>query len=321
MMRTLGFVLAVTVGGTAAAQDGGYLFATFKGEQTPMTEQIYFVVSDDGRAWQQLNGGEPVLVSTLGTKGVRDPYLVRKPGGGFVLIATDLSVHLINHDWGKAATQGSKSIVVWESDDLVTWSEPTLAKVSPDDAGCTWAPEAVYDEEKGEYLVFWSSANGRDGFKKFRVWAARTKDFKAFGEPFIYIDREFPVIDTTIVRDAGRYHRFTKHEQRKAIFMESAHRLDGPWAEVETFTLKETEGYEGPECFQLTPAEDGQPATWCLVLDHFVKGEGYKPWTTTDLAKGDFQPAGDFQFPFPLRHGAILPISAAEMARLREAYR
>jgi len=57
----------------ASAADGGYLFVTFKGEQSPMTEQIYFALSQDGRQWHALNGAEPILVSKLGEKGVRDP--------------------------------------------------------------------------------------------------------------------------------------------------------------------------------------------------------------------------------------------------------
>ena len=65
----------------SAAPAGGYLFVTFKGEQTPLTEQIYFATSRDGREWTALNNGDPVLVSQLGEKGVRDPYLLRAHDG------------------------------------------------------------------------------------------------------------------------------------------------------------------------------------------------------------------------------------------------
>ena len=126
-----------------------------------MSEQIYFAISPDGRHWSALNGSQPVLVSTLGEKGVRDPYLLRSADGKkFYLIATDLSINL-NGDWGRATNAGSKSIVIWDSTDLVHWSEPRLVKVAPDDAGCTWAPEAVYDEGKKAYLTFWASRPGQ----------------------------------------------------------------------------------------------------------------------------------------------------------------
>lgn len=317
-MQLFAFVLSLLI--CSAALADGYLFATFKGEQTPMTEQIYFVVSQDGRNWQELNGGKPTLVSAIGEKGVRDPFLVRKHDGGFVLIATDLSINR-NHNWGRAVTAGSRSIVIWESDDLVKWSGPRLVKVSPDNAGCTWAPEAVYDEAAGDYLVFWASKTADDGFKKHRIWAARTKDFKAFDKPFVYIDKEHDVIDTTIVYENGVYYRFSKDEKHKAITMESSAKLTGPWQDVSGFSLATMQGYEGPECYRLTPAVEGKPATWCLVLDHYAKGEGYKPWVTHDLSTGMFEPGPGFKFPFRLRHGGMLPVTTEEMAKLRAAYK
>src|SRR6185503_10606379 len=147
-MKTLFLSLAVLTGISACGADGGFLFATFKGEQTAMTEQIYVAVSQDGRHWKALNGAQPVLVSSLGEKGVRDPYLLRSQDGKkFFLLATDLSINL-NRDWNRATHAGSKSIVIWESTNLVDWSAPRLVKIAPDDAGCTWAPESVYDDSK-----------------------------------------------------------------------------------------------------------------------------------------------------------------------------
>lgn len=302
------------------AAEGGYLFVTFKGEATPMTEQIYFVTSHDGKQWSSLNGGEPVLVSQVGERGVRDPFLLRAHDGHtFYVIATDLSINL-NHNWGRAVHEGSKSIVIWESKDLTHWSEPRLVKVAPDDAGCTWAPEAIYDETKHDYLVFWASTNARDHFAKQRIWAARTTDFKTFSEPFIYIERPRAVIDTDIVFENGTYYRFSKDEKFSAITMESSPALDGPWAEVPNFTLAHLKGYEGPACYRLTAAAPGKPAQWCLLLDHYAKGEGYKPFVTNDLSSGKFTPAADFKFPFKLRHGSVLPVSSKEMKALEAAY-
>ena len=305
---------------SAFAADGGYLFVTFKGEQSPLTEQIYFALSNDGRQWNALNGGKPVLISKLGEKGVRDPYLLRSHDGKkFIILATDLSIHL-NHSWERAQTAGSKSIVIWESDDLVHWSNPRLVRVAAPDAGCTWAPEAVYDKLTGDYLVFWASKNRSDKFAKQRIWATRTKNFRTFGEPFIYIDKPNHVIDTDIVSDGNKYFRFSKDEQFKAITMEVSDKLMGPWQGVEQFSLAQLKGYEGPECYQLTPAADGKPATWCLVLDQYAKGAGYQPYMTEDLASGHFTPAPNFSFPFLFRHGSILPLTSVEYARLSTAW-
>lgn len=320
-MRLLATLLAMLSAASTALAEGGYLFVTFKGEQSPMTEQVYFGVSTDGRNWSALNSGEPVLVNSLGEKGVRDPFLIRSNDGKiFYLIATDLSIHL-NNDWKRAVTAGSKSIVIWESSDLVTWNEPRLVKVAPDDAGCTWAPEAVYDEANGDFLVFWASTNASDDYSKHRIWAARTEDFKTFGKPFPFIDRDTGVIDTTIVFENGIYYRFSKDEKFKAILMEKATRLDGKWTEMPDFSLAKMIGYEGPACFVIEPPTSDKPATWCLMLDHYSKGEGYKPFVTSDLSKGEFKRSeGEFKFPFHFRHGSIVRLSAEEFARVKKAF-
>ena len=304
----------------ACAADGGYLFVTFKGEASPMTEQIYFGLSQDGRHWDALNDAQPVLISKLGEKGVRDPYILRSHDGKkFFILATDLSINL-NHGWDRATHAGSKSIVIWESDDLVRWSEPRLVPVAAADAGCTWAPEAMYDEDTGDYLVFWASMNGSDHFAKQRIWACRTKDFKAFGKPFVYIDKPGHVIDTDIVRDGGKYYRFSKDEQFKAITMEVSTKLMGPWQDVARFSLAKLVGYEGPACFLLEPAAPGKPPTWCLLLDQYSKGTGYQPFVSHDLGGGQFTPATDMSFPFRFRHGAVMPVTASEYARIQAAY-
>jgi sucrose-6-phosphate hydrolase SacC (GH32 family) len=320
MKRIIILIATLATAALAKAADGGFLFVTFKGEQTPISEQIYFAVSEDGRKWDALNKSEPVLVSTLGEKGVRDPYLLRAHDGKkFYLLATDLSINL-NHDWTRAQTAASKSIVIWESTDLVNWSQPRLVKVAADDAGCTWAPEAVYDESRAEYLVFWASKTKGDNFNKQRIWAAWTKDFVMFSAPFIYIEKPFHVIDTDIVREGKNYFRFSKDEQFKAITMEVSTNLMGPWNDVTNFSLAKMQGYEGPECYQIKPAADGKPAAWCLILDHYRKGNGYEPFVTDNLSGGQFKPGEGFNFPFRFRHGSLLPITADELKALKASY-
>ena len=304
----------------ALAADGGFLFVTFDGEGTPMSEQIFFGLSKDGRDWEALNDRKPVLVSGAGEKGARDPYIVRSQDGKmFYLLATDLSINRCR-DWNRATHAGSQSILIWESPDLVHWSEPRLVRIAADDAGCTWAPEAVYDEDTRDYLVFWASMNKRDNFAKHRIWACRTKDFKTFDNPFIYIDKPNHVIDTDIVRDNDTYYRFSKDERGQSITMEASAKLMGPWQEMRDFSLGQLVGYEGPACFQLEPAAPGKPAEWCLLLDCYGKGLGYQPYVSRDLSGGQFAAATGFKFPFRFRHGAVLPLTMEEYSRLKAAF-
>jgi hypothetical protein len=166
----------------------GYLFTYFTGEGTSAGEQVYFALSqgNDPTRWRQLNGGRPVLTSTVGTRGVRDPFIIRAPQGDkFYQIATDLRMYG-NGNWDQVQRTGSKSIVVWESTDLVNWSAPRLARVSPDTAGNTWAPEVYYDEGLGQYVVFWASKlystsdPNHTGNTYNRMMYATTTDFRTF---------------------------------------------------------------------------------------------------------------------------------------------
>jgi hypothetical protein len=310
---------------SASATDGGFLMTTFRDETTPMSEQIYMGISEDGRHWETLNGGNPVLVSDVGEKGVRDSYLLRSHDGRkFWLIATDLCVHW-NRDWTRNMHAGSQSIVVWESSDLVHWTSPRLALVAPSDAGCVWAPEATYDEETEDYLVYWASTTGRDNFSKQRIWAAHTRDFRTFGTPFIFVEQTNHVIDIDIARDGENYYRFMKDDQKKTVSMATSKKLAGPWQEMPQFTAGKGKEFEGPICFRLKAAANGQPSGWCLLLDNVGDriGDGafgYMPFISSDLSTGQFMPATDFHFPYRFRHGSVLPITRAELDSVRSAY-
>ena len=156
----------------------GYFFSYFAGEGYADGEQIYFAASKNGLKWYDLNDNEPVLTSDQGEKGVRDPFILRSAEGDkFYMIATDLKINSGN-GWGAAQTSGSQSLMVWESTDLVNWSDMRMVEVSASiNAGCTWAPEATYDPITGEYIVYWASKVSEDNYGKQRVYYAihRTK--------------------------------------------------------------------------------------------------------------------------------------------------
>ena len=325
-MKILFIMMAIAfLGSCAFAADGGFLFTTFRDETTPMSEQVYMGISKDGRQWDALNGGNPILVSDVGELGVRDSFLLRSHDGHKVwLIATDLCIAR-NGDWNRATHHGSRSLVVWETSDLVHWTKPRLAVVAPDDAGCAWAPEAIYDEDTGEYLVYWASMTAADNFSKQRIWAARTKDFRSFSTPFMYVEKANHVIDIDIVHDGDSYYRFTKDDKEKAVLMETSKKLMGPWQEMPQFTAGHGKNFEGPICYQLSRGKGRKHPVWCLLLDNVSdrigRGAfGYMPFLSNDLSTGQFTLATDFHFPYPFRHGSVLPITTAERKRLEAAY-
>lgn len=308
-----------------------YFFTYFAGEGYSDGEQIYFASSQDGLNWTDLNNNKPVLTSSLGEKGVRDPFIIRSfEGDKFYMIATDLKINGGN-GWTAAQEAGSQALMVWESTDLVNWSEQRMVEVSADiDAGCTWAPEATYDVETGEYVVYWASKVGTDGYAKQRLYYAKTRDFYTFTEPKVFIDTQQSSIDTTILYEDGVYYRYTKNEggstnefgaPSKTIYAQKSDQLlGGTWDNITTDSLKKEAHVEGPTIFKLN--EDDQTATqkYCLLVDNFG-GIGYYPLVTDDLSDGEFsRPSTSYKMPSRARHGTPIRITAAEYARVMQQY-
>lgn len=293
----------------------GYLFAHFIGEQKD-GEQVYFSISKDGLNWNDLNGGKPVLFSHIGTKGARDPFVVKdEENNKFYLIATDLRIES-GCGWGLAQNEGSRDLIVWESTDLVNWSEERAVTVGVEGAGCVWAPESVYDRERKEFFVFWASRIKLEGDEdsKQRIYAAYTKDFKTFSEPFVYLETENHVIDSTIVWEDGWYYRFSKDETTKTIRMDRSKELAScNYEKMNSEVLENLFGVEGPECYKLP---DGR---WCLILDQFAARKGYLPLFTSDISSGKFEIAepGTYSLGQTLkRHGGVIKITDEEYDRL-----
>ncbi|MCM1302605.1 MAG: glycoside hydrolase family 43 protein [Lachnospiraceae bacterium] len=290
----------------------GYLFVHFTGEQKD-GEQIYFSLSRDGLHWKDLQAGRPVLRSKIGEKGARDPFLIRTPDM-FYLIATDLRIEA-GKGWETAQYGGSRDMLVWRSPDLVDWQGPKAHTIGVAGAGCVWAPEAVYDEEQDAVLVFWASMV--DG--KQRIYASHTRDFEEFTEPFLFLEKENHVIDSTIIHTEEGYYRYTKDETVKTVcadFSRTLHPED--FKEVKSATLANLYGVEGPEIFRFNDRQE-----WCLIVDRFAEGKGYLPLVTDDLAGGEFRILEEDEFDMGQtrkRHGGVIPITEEEYRRLADKY-
>lgn len=76
----------------------------------------------------------------------------RSSSSQFRLILTEAQT-----TWDAAQRTGSRGIFVWESTDLVKWTNERLVQVEDKTAGMVWAPEAIWDANKGQYLVHWAS--------------------------------------------------------------------------------------------------------------------------------------------------------------------
>ena len=325
----------------------GYLFVHFIGNEAAAShEQTYFSISEDGLNWSELNGGNAVLTSDIGESGLRDHFIARAPEGDkYYMIATDLSIYHNAGNWAGAGGSGSHGIVVWESDDLVNWSEPWIAEIAPENAGCTWAPEFIYDESTGEYVVYWSATsieldeNGEiaQEYENHTIYYAKTRDFRTFTDAQVYHSggkqedgTPIKVIDSTMIENDGTYYRYTKNEMNGTIMVDKSDAILGTFTEIDSDTLSSdvpaTVGaVEGPIIFKMNEKTEDGKDQWCLMVDRFARGQGYYPLITTDLDSGEFTMLSDDEFSMPTdvhkyRHGYVMPVTAAEYDALQRTY-
>lgn len=137
--------------------------------------------------------------------GIRDPYIIRgcrkDDSDKIWILATDLNTmasryggNLNNNtvgNWGTMSTSGSTSLFIYETSDWVHWERRYVDVGKEINAGAAWAPEAIYNPDKDNYLVYWSCRVATDGFARNRLYCNETKDFKTFGPTKMYEEEDF----------------------------------------------------------------------------------------------------------------------------------
>ena len=314
-----------------------YLFVYFTGSGLER-ETIHFALSEgnDALHWRPLNGGRPVLESTRGTRGLRDPFILRSAQGDrFFLLATDLSAARTGLD--KATSEGSHHLEIWESTDLVHWGEQRHVRVNLPRAGMTWAPEASWDPAGGRYVVYWASTLFADDARTQadgsgpQMLFATTRDFRTFSAPQVWfkaadrpeLDAGKGLIDATVLHDGGQFFRFTKATEAVGcpsgdIILERSATLaatgeSGGWTLVDRCIGRDagTPEVEGPAILRTNPG-DRSGYRYILYVDRF-RDEGLMPLATQSL-EGDigWTTPASFALPAGARHGTVLPITSAE---------
>lgn len=306
-----------------------YLSVHFREKLTVDGEQVHFAVSKDGFNWETLNGGKPILTSSLGSGGVRDIEIVRRKDGKFSILATDLCVvkrmdENHNIDWKDINHNGSKYLSYWESDNIVDFSEQKLLYFGRDDFGCLWAPEVTYDDENEEYLIHWGSTVRVDGFSHMSIYCCRTKDFKSFSYPELFFAKENEILDSHLVKHGDTWHLFYKNSSSPSGNMhETSECISGPFTHDDDFDglmsyYTNPGSYEAATTFVLP---DGR---WCLMLDFFGCPKdkmGYVPYVSKKAGDTHFKRAdSEFNFPYGFKHGKFIEISEEEYDRLKNHY-
>lgn len=92
-----------------------------------------------------------------------------------------------HHSWDEIGHNGSKSLAIWESDDLVNWTEQRLAKIGDEQFGCLWAPDVIYDKKAEDYVVHWSSSHARNNYGEKAIFIAAQRILKNFQSRKFYM--------------------------------------------------------------------------------------------------------------------------------------
>lgn len=343
----------------------GYVLVHFKEDPQGYAERIYMDLSDgdNPRRWTPLNAGKPMLTSTLGTTGVRDPHIIRNPHTGvWYIIATDLRVFggrtgsEQGYGWYDWSHHGSTTLIVWESRDLVHFSEPWQLDVAQRgdgrrlELGMAWACECLWVEDyyapdhpggSGAFVMYWSSKVFADDDVEHQseqvhdtvLWGVTT-DFTQHTYEYggVFIDTGGNSIDTTMLQrplpdGRLRTYRITKDNSfGNGIWMDStdAKRWWEPnadWKLIQRHIGDEYEdghGVEGPAVFAGPPPAGNQAQEWYLFVD-VIPSVGYRPLITTDLDRGwESLDDTDFFLAPHTKHGGVATLTRAEYELLKK---
>jgi len=283
-----------------------FLFSYFVGNGE---DGLHLARSVDGYKWEALGGGKSFLAPQVGkSKLMRDPCLLRAPDGTFHLVWTN--------GW-KDQTIGYAS-----SKDLLHWSEQQSMAVmahEPQTLNC-WAPELIYDENKQQYVIFWSSTiPGRfpqtdgigDGKYNHRIYFTTTKDFKTFTPTRLFFNGGFNVIDATMLYAEGKYYLIVKDETPKPVKKNLRIAVgDSP------------EGPFGPASAPFTPSWVEGPSAIRIGDDYVVYFDCYTKGCYGAVRSRNLKDWEDItshvSFPQGTRHGTVLRVPKSVVDRLSE---
>lgn len=297
------------------SQDGYYLLVYFKGNE-PEQERICYAVSQDGYNFTPLNDNEPIVQQTLGTQGARDPFIIRGEGedeGYYYMIATDMHANL---GW-----TSNHSIVTWKSKDLVNWEEESIIDMQ-DYVPLTnraWAPQAIWDEQKQMYMIYFSSSQWTDSKMQYStitsLYYAYTKDFKTLvpdenGETIHHLfmsNSMKDTIDGDIVKFNGKYYLYYKDQGKGTICYAYSDSLTGKYIEPEDNIVNvRFNGVEGNFIYNITGTDQ-----FIMMMDSYEDGCFYFQ-QTSDMVNFKRVNPKDYSLDFSPRHGAVLAISQSE---------
>lgn len=289
---------------------GKYLFCHFVGNGEG-EERIHFALSSDGYNFRPINNNEPVIIQTKGKQCVRDPYIMKGQDGFYYIIGTDMKCA---EGW-----TSNHALVTWKSADLVNWTDETIIDIRDfggEFANTTraWAPQAIRDESKGSYMVYWANSTLENDVAA--MYYAYTDDFKTMTKPELLYERKgIQTIDGDITYLNGWYYLYFKHDEDQTIAYVKSQSLNGPYEDKAVVVSLSPHGVEGSSMYRITGTD-----SWVMIMDEYGTGNFFMQMTE-DMENFKAVRKEDFSFDgVRPRHGSVVAITDEEYDRLVEAY-
>lgn len=181
-----------------------------------------------------------------------------------------------------------------------------------------WAPSAIWEVDKDQYAVFWSSrvyaasdtAHTGPAEGPF-IYYSHTSDFKTFTAPARWnSDESATVIDQEIQHLGGRsYVRYLSDTDtvKRVVLDRSDTGLFGAW---ERIGVPVDQLREGPASYQ----DLLRPQRYYLWEDNYG-GAGYECYYTEDFTV-PYSPCDPGLTPTGMRHGAVVQVDNSSYAKL-----
>lgn len=298
----------------AESKGGKYLMAYFTGNE-PKQERIRFAVSEDGYDFTPLNGNEPIITQTLGTKSARDPYIFKAQDDGYYILATDMK--------SEDGWSSNHRLIVWHSYDLLDWTEVGLIDMKEyglPDTVRAWAPQAIWDKSENAYMLYWANCENSEenGWSGTVMWYAYTTDFRTLTTtPQILFAPESgkDAIDADIIEKDGVFYMYYKDENESKICYATAAKPSGPYVEpkdpvVSVFYTN----VEGNFIYNISGTD-----SYVMMLDCYSDGK-FVLQQTEDMTSFKRVDPKCYDFDFSPRHGSVIHISDAEYDALISRY-
>lgn len=286
-----------------------YLFTYFTGNSRA-EEAVRFAVSDDAYNYKALNNNRPVLNSAeiSSSGGVRDPHILRSTDGKiFYMVVTDM---VSAKGW-----DSNRAMVLLKSTNLTDWTSAVIniPKTFPEFATINrvWAPQTIYDEKAGKYMVYWSMRSGKEPDKIYYAYANKDfNDFETTPKQLFFSPTNSASIDGDIILKDDKYHLFFKTEgQGAGIKIAVSDKLTEGYVLRDKYVQQTKDPVEGAGVFKLNNG-----GGYILMYDVYTKGK-YQFTKTSDLENFSLIDH-EISMDFHPRHGTVIPITVKEKKQL-----